>query len=405
MEDSVETTTALSPDLLTAWTSSPVALLVAGALLLLAVVGAVGLVVRSARQRERRLSDRFQVLASEALSRNADGFLTLAAERFRSLQDSASADLDGRQQAIEAVVAPLKEALSTYQEQAHRLDREQASTTTALRDQLESLAGQTLRLENALRSPGARGRWGELTLRRTAELAGLSDHCDFAEQVTLRGDGGGSRPDMVVRLPAGREVVVDSKVPLDAYLEAAEATDEEARSACLAQHAKHLRRHVETLASRGYQAQLERSPDFVVLFLPDDGFLAGAARHDKELLEHALSRGVVIATPTTLYALLSAVAQGWREERVAESTRQILALAKELDERLGTFTDHLGKVGTALGRAVESYNSAVGSFETRLLPQARQMRELGVEGNKALETIPVRTEVRSIRGSESLKSA
>ena len=389
-------------DWLTAWTASPIAPLVAGALVLLALAG---LLVLAARQRERRLSDRFHALASEALSRNTDGFLSLASERIRALQENAELDLAGRQQAIESLVAPLKEALASYQTQAHHLARERASETGALRDQLSSLAGQTSRLESALRKPGTRGRWGELTLRRTVELAGLSEHCDFDEQVTLRGQGASARPDMIVRLPAGREIVVDAKVPLDAYLDASEASDEETRGQALEQHAKHLRRHVEGLASRSYQAKLERTPDFVVLFLPDDGFLASAARADRDLLEHAMARGVVIATPTTLYALLAAVAQGWREERVAESTRQILVLAKELDERLGNFGEHMGKAGVALGRAVDAYNAAVGSFESRLLPQARQMRELGVDGNKPLETLPIRTEVRSLRPVDERKSA
>lgn len=401
----METLHPLSPDALIAWIASPIAPLVGGVLILLTLGSLVALLLHGARRRERGLSDRFHALASEALQRNAEGFLHLAAERFRSLQETAASDLDGRQHAIETVVGPLKEALCTYQEQAHRLAVDHASDAQVLRDRLQSLTSQTTRLENALRSPGARGRWGELTLRRTAELAGLSDHCDFVEQVTLRGEGGSGRPDMIVRLPAGREIVVDAKVPLDAYLDASEADDEETRRDALTQHARHLRRHVDALASRSYREKLERAPDFVVLFLPDDGFLASAAREDRELLEHALARGVVITTPTTLYALLAAVAQGWREERMAASTRQILVLAKELDERLATFSDHLGKVGGALGRAVTSYNAAVGSFETRLLPQARQMRELGAEGTKPLEAIPVTTAVRKVQDENLLRSA
>lgn len=401
----MEPATPLSPDLLTAWTASPIAPLVAGLLALLVIGAVAALLLHGTRRRDRGLSDRFHALASEALQRNAEGFMAMASERLRSLQESAASDLDGRRHAIESVVAPLKEALGSYHEQASRMAIDHAGHAELLRDRLESLTSQTTRLENALRSPGARGRWGELTLRRTAELAGLSDHCDFAEQVTLQGAGSGARPDMVVRLPAGREIVVDAKVPLDAYLEAADAREDNRRDEALAQHAKHVRRHVDTLASRGYQDKLDRTPDFVVLFLPDDGFLAGAARQDRDLLEHALARGVVIATPTTLYALLAAVAQGWREERMAESTQQILGLARELDERLATFSDHLGKVGSSLGKAADAYNAAVGSFETRLLPQARQMRELGVEGSKPLETVPVGTAVRDLRGGEQLRTA
>jgi DNA recombination protein RmuC len=362
------------------------ALLVAGGALL--ALGAL-LVLYARRGHAGRLADRFDALAAEALRRNNEGFLSLAAERFRSLQERAENDLSGRHKAIEDLVQPLHETLAVYQKEARSLARERSAQSGQLASQLSTLAAETTKLATALRAPGSRGRWGELTLRRAAELAGLSEQCDFAEQVSLSGEAGVGRPDMVVRLPAGREIAVDAKAPLEAYMDAAEAQSEPERDAALARHARHVRRHVETLASRGYHAQLERSPTFVVLFLPDDGFLAGAVREDRDLVEFALGRGVVVATPATLYALLAAVAQGWREERLAESTRHVLALARELDERLANFGEHLTRMGGALGRAVDAYNGAVGSFESRLLPQARRMRELGVEGNKPLEAAPV----------------
>jgi DNA recombination protein RmuC len=343
--------------------------------LLLAALG-VGFAI--ARRRE----DGFARLASEALQRNNEGFLTLAAERFRALQETAASDLDGRHKAVTDLVEPIHEVLAQYQREARDLERSRADQTGRLSEQLRALASETSKLASALRSPNARGRWGELTLRRTAELAGLSAHCDFDEQATLAGAGGAARPDMLVRLPAGREIAVDAKAPL----EAAEAETEDARGAALERHARHVRRHVDTLASREYHARLERTPAFVVLFLPDDGFLSGAVRIDRSLVEYALGRGVVVATPATLYALLSAVAQGWREEALAENTRHILALAREMDDRLGTFVDHLARLGGSLGRSVEHYNAAVGSLESRVLSQARRMRELGVDGRKNLDT-------------------
>ena len=368
------------------------------AVLIVGLVGAAVVLARSMRFRASALEDRFSAIAAEVLRRNNEGFLSLASERFRSLQETARGDLSGRHKAIEDLVQPLHEALAVYQKQAHDLARERSNQSGKLEQQLCALSAETTKLATALRAPGARGRWGELTLRRAAELAGLTEQCDFAEQVSLAGDGGsgGGRPDMVVRLPAGREIVVDAKAPLDAYLDAAEAASDSERDEALARHAKHVRRHVETLASRGYHAKLERSPAFVVLFLPDDGFLAGAVREDRDLVDFALSRGVVVATPATLYALLSAVEKGWREERLAESTRQVLVLARELDERLGTFTEHLTRMGGALGKAIDAYNGAVGSFESRLLPQARRMRELGVEGDKPLEVAPVTTAPRKL---------
>jgi len=355
------------------------AALAALAVLLLLAALAVGFAI--ARRRE----DGFARLAAEALQRNNEGFLTLAAERFRSLQEAAASDLDGRHRAVTDLVGPLREALAAYQREARDLERSRADQTGRLSEQLRALASETSKLASALRSPNARGRWGELTLRRTAELAGLSAHCDFDEQATLPGAAGAARPDMLVRLPAGREIAVDAKAPLEAYLDAAEAETEGARSAALERHARHVRRHVDTLASREYHAMLERTPAFVVLFLPDDGFLSGAVRVDRALVEYALGRGVVVATPATLYALLSAVAQGWREEALAENTRHILALSREMDERLGTFVDHLARLGGTLGRTVEHYNAAVGSLESRVLSQARRMRELGVDGRKDLD--------------------
>ena len=343
----------------------------------------------AARAGHTRAREGFAALAGQALRDNTEGFLALAGERFARLEEAAEAraelDWEGRRKALDDTVGPLREALDRYRSEAQAIDRARASESGALADRLRTLAAETSRLAGALRGPAPRGRWGELTLRRTVELAGLSEHCDFAEQVTVGSAGSAQRPDMLVRLPGGREVAVDAKAPLDAYVEAAEAPDDESRRGALERHARQVRRHVDALAGRDYAASLERAPSFVVLFLPDESFLGAAAAYDRALVEHALGKGVVLATPATLYALLGAVARGWREERMAESSREVLGCARELDDRLGLFVEHLAKLGGALGRSVEAFNRAMGSLETRVLPQARRMRELGVEGRREMD--------------------
>ena len=323
--------------------------------------------------------ERFAALAAEALRDNTEGFLALAGERFQRLEEGSEADWETRRKAVDDTVGPLREALERYRQEAQTLERERANSAGHLEQQLETLSAETTRLAGALQGTASRGRWGELTLRRTAELAGLSEHCDFAEQVTLGGAGAG-RPDLLVRLPGGREIAVDAKAPLDAYLASVDAEAESGRESALRDHARAVRRHVDALAGRGYAAQLDCSPDFVVLFLPDEGFLGAALSRDRGLAEHALTKGVVLATPATLYALLGAVARGWRELRMAEGSREVLACARELDERLSRFGEHLAKLGNHLGKSVESFNKAVGSLESRVLPQARRIRELGVAG-------------------------
>jgi DNA recombination protein RmuC len=338
----------------------------------------------AARAGARRARDAFKALAADALRDNTETFLALAGERFARLEESTGSDWELRHKALGDTVAPLREALDRYRDEAQTLERERARRTGELGTELRELSAQTSRLNTALRGSAARGRWGELTLRRTAELAGLSEHCDFAEQVTIGGAGSVQRPDLLVRLPGGREVAVDAKAPLDAYWKASEAEADAERDAALDEHARAVRRHVDALAARDYAAQLERAPAFVVLFLPDEGFLASAASRDRSLIEHALGKGVVIATPATLYAFLGAIARGWRDARLEQNTREVLRHARELDDRLALFLDHLGKVGGSLGRSVEAFNKAIGSFEQRVLPQTRRLRELGAEGARPL---------------------
>jgi DNA recombination protein RmuC len=370
----------------------------AGAGAALAIGLAIGVAV--ARAGAGRSREAFAALAADALRGNTETFLALAGERFQRFEESSETDWDARRKALDDTVSPLREALDRYRVEAHELERVRSQRTGELGNELRDLAAQTSRLSDALRGTATRGRWGELTLRRTVELAGLSEHCDFAEQVTVGGAGGAQRPDMLVRLPGGREVAVDAKAPLDAYWRASQASADADRNAALDDHARSVRRHVDTLAGRDYASRLERAPDFVVLFLPDEGFLAAAAARDNTLIEHALGKSVVLATPATLYALLGAVARGWRDARLEANTREVLVQARELDDRLALFVEHLAKVGANLGRSVEAYNKAVGSLESRVLPQTRRMRELGAEGSRPLEAPePIALAVRAA-GSE-----
>jgi DNA recombination protein RmuC len=364
------------------------------ALAALAVGFALGLT--AARAGTGRARDQWKSLAADALNANSEQFLALANERFQRLEDSSESDWDVRRKALDDTVGPLREALDRYRVESHELERTRAERTGELGSELRDLAVQTARLNNALRGSAARGRWGELTLRRTAELAGLSQHCDFAEQVTLGGAGALQRPDLVVRLPGGRELAVDAKAPLDWYWKASEAEGDAQRDAALDEHARSVRRHVDALAGRDYAARLACSPAFVVLFLPDEGFLSAAAARDRELIDHALGKGVVLATPATLYALLGAVARGWRDAKLEENTREVLVHARELDDRLALFVEHLGKIGANLERSVDAYNKAVGSLESRVLPQSRRMRELGAQSGRPLE-VPERVDL-AVRG-------
>lgn len=341
-----------------------------------------------------KLSDTFKSLAAEALAGSNRGFLTLAEEKFKTLKVGAAADLETRKKAIEVLVQPLTDALSAYQKEARELEDKRLRDLSSVGAQLQALAvaqttlqSETAKLVNALRSPQVRGRWGEIALRKTAELAGMSPHCDFVEQVSVTTEDGRLRPDMVVKLPAGREVVVDSKVPLGGFLEALEAKTDEEREAALTKHASQVNQHVTKLASKEYWDQFTAAPEFVVLFIPNDSFLAAAAEKDPALVESALTKKIVIATPTTFIALLRAIAYGWRQELVAESAQRISAIGQELSDRMGTLADHLIKVGGAIGKAVESYNATVASFESRILPSARKFRVLGAGGKKAIEEL------------------
>ncbi|HKE12498.1 MAG TPA: DNA recombination protein RmuC [Myxococcota bacterium] len=331
-----------------------------------------------------------------------------AAAYFAASRAAALARLDAaerlfserpRDPSLESVITPLAAALRDHQRELRALEERRLVEGTRTGDALAKLSAETARLVGALRPPHGRGRWGELTLRRVAELAGLSAHCDFAEQASVETEQGRLRPDMLVRLPGGRTIVVDAKAPLGDGLEALELEAGPRRNAALNQHARLVRRHVEALASRSYPSFVPGAPAFVVLFLPSDALLAAAAEGDRDLVESALHRRVVLATPATLFALLAGVAQSWSQEQVSEGAQRVAALGQELSDRLAGFTEHLGRLGGAVAKTVELYNAALGSFDARVLPHARRLREASGAGRKELVALaPVEERPRDPRG-------
>jgi DNA recombination protein RmuC len=365
-----------------------------------------------AREREQSLQlalDRmragFDSLAGEALRSNNEVFLQVARQVLGQQQESALRNLQDREKAVESMLNPVREALTRTHEQIARIEKERAESFGALRSSLENVAlGQvalqreTRSLVTALRRPEVRGQWGEMTLRRLVELAGMVEHCDFVEQVHVQGEDGALRPDMIVNMPHGRQLVVDVKTPLDAYLSAAEAGSEDERIAALRRHALAVQERVRQLAQKSYWSQFEQSPDFVVLFIPGDQFLAAAVSELPSLLEDAIRQHVIVATPSSFVALLKAVAYGWRQDQLAENAARIQELGEELYRRLASFGGHMARIGRALGQGVDAYNSAVGSLERQVLPGARKFTELGLRPPRDIEELtPVDKLTRDVR--------
>jgi DNA recombination protein RmuC len=341
-----------------------------------------------------KLTQTFADLSTRSLKANSDNFLLLAEQNLGKQHEKAKRELSEREKAVEALVKPITDALKSSQKQINELEKSRSEAYGGIKNQLEamqmsqkSLTQETQNLVNALRRPEVRGRWGEITLKRLVELAGMVEHCDFVEQVHTDGNGQIIRPDMVVRMPEQREVVVDVKTPLDAYLSAAEAKDDKERQLCLERHAKNVRTHIRLLSSKAYWNQFDESPEFVILFIPGDQFLSAALGEEPDLIEYALSKQIILATPTSFVALLKAVAYGWRQLALADNAQEIRVLAEELYGRLATFVTHMNKVGRQLASSVDNYNKAVGSLERSVLPGARKFVELGVSTKKEVEKL------------------
>ena len=359
-----------------------------------------------------RLAEHFQVLAGQALDQTTQRFLEMATGRLEAANTKAAGELESRKAAVEHMVQPLKETLARMEIQLRETDEARIRSTAALTEQVvnaretsDQLRTQTQALVTALRRPEARGRWGEMQLRRVVELAGMSVRCDFDEQVDVSTDDGKIRPDMVVRLAGGKNIVVDSKVSLAAYLEAAEAADEDVRAARMDAHARHVREHVDRLAAKAYWTALSPAPEFVVLFIPGEAFLAPALEHDPALLEHALAHKVHIATPTTLVTMLRTAQYAWQQEALSENARAVFELGRELYDRLAGLGRHVDGLGKALTNAVTSYNKTIGSLEGRVLVSARKLNQMGVVDAELPPPTPVEGTVRALSAPDLLSEA
>lgn len=361
------------------------------------------------RGMKKELEDRFGALASGVLESNSQKFLGLVSERFEKHRADADQSLAKRQEAIQNLVKPLDEKLGKFDNRIGEIEKQRLAAQTQITEQVQALreghqmlGQETRKLAQALRRPKSRGRWGEVQLRQVFEMAGMAEHVDFELEKHMVTDDGPRRPDAVVHIPGGRSIVVDAKAPMDAYLDALEAESEDAKDGYLLQHARQMKDQVKALSSKKYQDNLTEAPDFVVMFIPGESFVAAAAEADPGLIEYAFENKILIASPTTLMALVKAIAYGWQQEKMAQNVVEVQKLAKEVYDRLVTFGGHLDKVGSNLGKSVSAYNSAVASLEGRVLPSTRKFEALGVvpEGSSMPEAKGIDTEVRNLSAIE-----
>ena len=358
---------------------------------------------------EEKLTTTFQALSGESLKSNNKAFIELAKETLETVLGKAKGEFGEKEESIKNTVKGLDDALKRYEQQVSELEKRRTSDYGSLDAQIKSLlfANQQLQKETgnlvtALRRPEVRGRWGEITLRRVVELSGMSEYCDFTEQVSVSGDEGILRPDMIVRLPSNREIVVDSKCSLNDFIDATSVTDDGQRKTLIDKHAQHLRNHMKNLSNKKYWEQFKKTPEFVVMFIPGESFLSAALSIDHTLIEDGMENHVIIATPTTLVALLRAVAFGWRQEQIAKHTQEIANLGKEIYDRFEPFLDHINKTGNYLSQATVSFNKMIMSLERRVLVSVKKFKELGASGDKELPEIqPVEQMPMKTQGKES----
>jgi DNA recombination protein RmuC len=360
--------------------------------------------LRLLKSASAELREAFQALAADALSNNNESFLHLAKERLEKYQSEAKGDLEARQKAVENLVTPIKGSLADVDKQIREIEKERKQDYGALTDQVrslletqEQLRGETGNLVKALRAPQVRGRWGEIQLRRVVEIAGMVSYCDFVEQVSAYTSDGRLRPDMIVKLPAGKNIVVDAKTPLQSYLDAVETSDETVRKAKLLDHARQVRAHMAALGSKSYAAEFQPALDFVVMFLPGESFFSAALEQDPSLIEYGIEQRVILASPTTLISLLKAVDYGWKQERIAENAQKISNAGNELCKRLGVFMGNFNDISKGLTGAISSYNKAVGSLEGRVMVSVRRFGDLGIENATSVpEPVPIESTPRTV---------
>ncbi len=356
----------------------------------------------------RAARDTFASLSAEALRQNNQSFLALAQTKLGEFQQSASSDLEKRQKAVDDLVRPIHEALSRVDSKLLEVEKDRVASYSGLLEQVKSMAQSQLALQaetgnlvKALRAPQVRGRWGEIQLRRVVEMAGMLAYCDFVEQVRVESEDGRMQPDLIIRLPGDKTIVVDAKTPLAAYLDASDDRCEDgARELLLKKHARQVRDHMVKLGGKAYWNQFQPAPDFVVMFLPGETFFSAACQHDPSLIEFGVGEQVIPSSPTTLIALLRAIAYGWRQECIARNAQEISKLGRELYERLGNMGEHFENMRKGLVRAVESYNDAIGSLEGRVLVSARRFRDLGITGEELPEAETVQLGSRRLNSPE-----